>query len=64
VAGDIGQRGVHGQPTITITRAAASIAGPLKRRRHKIDPQRYLKQLLTNLPATPIGQMEQWLPDQ
>jgi hypothetical protein len=41
-----------------------SIAGPLKRRRHKIDPQRYLKQLLTNLPATPIGQMEQWLPDQ
>jgi hypothetical protein len=33
-------------------------------RRHGIDPQRYLTQLLTNLPATPISQLEQWLPDQ
>ncbi|MGD0462119.1 MAG: transposase domain-containing protein [Tepidisphaeraceae bacterium] len=33
-------------------------------RRHNIDPQRYLTQLLTNLPATPISQLEQWLPDQ
>ena len=32
-------------------------------RRHGIDPQRYLTQLLTNLPATPISQIEQWLPD-
>jgi hypothetical protein len=32
-------------------------------RRHGIDPQRYLTQLLTNLPATPIGQVEGWLPD-
>jgi hypothetical protein len=32
-------------------------------RRHSIDPQRYLTQLLTNLPATPISQIEQWLPD-
>jgi len=32
-------------------------------RRHNIDPQRYLTQLLTNLPATPISQLEQWLPD-
>ena len=33
-------------------------------RRHAIDPQRYLTQLLTNLPATPISQIGQWLPDQ
>ena len=33
-------------------------------KRHKIDPQRYLTQLLTNLPATPMSQLEQWLPDQ
>ena len=32
-------------------------------RRHSIDPQRYLTQLLTNLPATPISQISQWLPD-
>jgi hypothetical protein len=32
-------------------------------RRHAIDPQRYLTQLLTNLPATPISQIGQWLPD-
>jgi hypothetical protein len=29
----------------------------------QFDPQRYMTQLLTNLPATPISQMEQWLPD-
>jgi transposase len=33
-------------------------------RRHGIDPQRYLTQLLTNLPATPISQLSDWLPDQ
>jgi len=32
-------------------------------RRHQIDPQRYLTQLLTNLPATPISQLPDWLPD-
>ena len=32
-------------------------------RRHDIDPQRYLTQLLTNLPATPISQLYDWLPD-
>jgi hypothetical protein len=32
-------------------------------RRHNIDPQRYLTQLLTNLPATPISQLSNWLPD-
>jgi transposase len=32
-------------------------------RRHNIGLQRYLTQLLTNLPSTPISQLEQWLPD-
>jgi transposase len=32
-------------------------------KRHDIDPQRYLTQLLTNLPATPTSQLDQWLPD-
>jgi transposase len=33
-------------------------------RRHQIDPQHYLTQLLTNLPSTPMSQLERWLPDQ
>jgi hypothetical protein len=33
-------------------------------RRHSIDPQRYLTQLLINLPATPLSEMERWLPDE
>jgi transposase len=32
-------------------------------RRHGVDPQRYLTQLLANLPATPISQLDRWLPD-
>jgi transposase len=32
-------------------------------RRHDIDPQHYLTQLLTTLPATPISQLSNWLPD-
>lgn len=32
-------------------------------RRHAIDPQLYLTQLLTNLPGTPMSQVDQWLPD-
>jgi hypothetical protein len=32
-------------------------------RRHEIDPQHYLTQLLTNLPATPMSQLDRWLPD-
>jgi transposase len=32
-------------------------------RRHDINPQTYLTQLLTNLPDTPIGDLDQWLPD-
>lgn len=33
-------------------------------RRHDIDPQHYLTQLLTNLSDTPISRLVQWLPDQ
>jgi transposase len=33
-------------------------------RRHEIDPQQYLTQLMTNLPGTPISQLDKWLPDQ
>ncbi len=33
-------------------------------RRHEVDPQRYLTQLLINLPATPLSQLERWLPDE
>jgi transposase len=32
-------------------------------RRHGIDPQIYFTQLLTNLPSTPISQLDSWLPD-
>jgi hypothetical protein len=32
-------------------------------RRHGIDPQRYLTQLLTNLPDTPLSRLPAWLPD-
>jgi len=32
-------------------------------RRHDIDPQIYLTQLLTNLPRTPDGDLSTWLPD-
>jgi hypothetical protein len=33
-------------------------------RRHDIDPQRYITQLLVNLPLVPISQLPLWLPDQ
>jgi hypothetical protein len=33
-------------------------------RRHGADPQRYLTQLLANLPETPLSQLDRWLPDQ
>jgi len=33
-------------------------------RRHGIDPQLYLTQLLANLPSTPLSQLDAWLPDQ
>jgi transposase len=33
-------------------------------RRHDVDPQRYLTQLLINLPAVQMSQLAAWLPDQ
>ena len=33
-------------------------------RRHDVDPQLYLTQLLINLPTLPSSQLAQWLPDQ
>jgi hypothetical protein len=33
-------------------------------RRHQADPQVYLTQLLLNLPAWPIRDLDAWLPDQ
>jgi transposase len=33
-------------------------------RRHDINPQAYLTQLLANLPDTPVGDVDQWLPDE
>jgi len=33
-------------------------------RRHDIDPQRYLTQLLINLPTTPMSRLAEWLPDE
>ena len=33
-------------------------------RRHGIDPQHYLTQLLNNLPDTPMSQLHTWLPDE
>jgi len=32
-------------------------------RRHDVDPQLYLTQLLVNLPAIPIAGLPDWLPD-
>jgi transposase len=32
-------------------------------RRHEINPQIYFTQLLTNLPTTPLSQLDRWLPD-
>jgi hypothetical protein len=33
-------------------------------RRHHVDPQLYLTQLLMNLPATRMNELSAWLPDQ
>lgn len=33
-------------------------------RRHRINPQTYLTQLLTNLQDTPVNELDRWLPDQ
>ena len=46
-------------------RTASVLAGLLSTcRRHQIDPQHYLTQLLTNLPGKPMSQLDQWLPNQ
>ena len=43
----------------------AAILGSLTStcRRHDVDPQLYLTQLLVNLPAMPISDLPAWLPD-
>jgi len=33
-------------------------------RRHQLDPQLYLTQLLMNLPQTKLSELDAWLPDQ
>lgn len=33
-------------------------------RRHEVNPQVYLTQLLVNLPRTPAAELDQWLPDE
>jgi hypothetical protein len=33
-------------------------------RRHQVDPQLYLTQLLMNLPSWPVRDLDAWLPDQ
>jgi hypothetical protein len=33
-------------------------------RRHDVDPQRYLTQLLVNLPAARLSELAAWLPDE
>jgi hypothetical protein len=46
-------------------RTAAILASLINTcRRHDIDPQRYIKQLLINLPLVSISQLPLWLPDQ
>ena len=47
------------------TSRAAAILSSLAStcRRHDIDPQRYLTELLINLPATPRSEPPRWLPD-
>ena len=46
-------------------RTAANLASLTSTcRRHEVDPQLYLTQLLINLPTLPINKLPQWLPDQ
>jgi hypothetical protein len=46
-------------------RTAAILAGLTSIcRRHQVDPQLYLTQLLMNLPAWPARDLDAWLPDQ
>jgi len=57
-----GRGNPHRESTKSWTRIFDGIASACPRL--AIDPQRYLTQLLTNLPATPVGQIEQWLPNE
>src|ERR1700677_2072146 len=52
------QRADRGGQTAAILSSLTSTC-----RRHDIDPQRYLTQLLTNMPAAPISQLPCWLLD-
>src|ERR1700684_3262550 len=46
-------------------RTAALLARPTSTcRRHEVDPQLYLTQLLMNLPQTKMSELSDWLPDQ
>jgi len=46
-------------------RTAAILSGLASTcRRHGIDPQRYLTQLLVGLPGTPAKEIDRWLPDE
>ena len=49
----------HGGRTAAILASLTSTC-----RRHEIDPQLYLTQLLVNLPGLPSSQLPAWLPDQ
>ena len=40
----------------------ASLTGTC--RRHEVDPQLYLTQLLINLPEVKVSELSDWLPDQ
>ena len=44
--------------------AAAMFTLIASARRHGLDPQAYLTDVFTRLPATPISQLHQFLPDQ
>jgi hypothetical protein len=49
----------HGGRTAAILASLTST-----RRRHDVDPQLYLTQLLMNLPAAQMSELSAWLPDQ
>ncbi len=50
---------VGGGQTATILSSLTSTC-----RRHNINPQAYLTQLLAKLPDTPLSRLDEWLPDQ
>ncbi|MBV8709085.1 MAG: transposase domain-containing protein [Acidobacteriaceae bacterium] len=50
---------MHGGRTAAILASLTSTC-----RRHEIDPQLYLTQVLVNLPSLPSSQLLDWLPDQ